>query len=161
MGTRNEYPQSMFCAVRWKISDFLSKNFHFLVVKFSLYLNRLVFVMQSNHLKYTILSIITVNLSELYIWTNSDIKEGKNTLETDKQIGTWSYIRIEPNLCSVYINSPWPLATIHDENMPLQIYWKFTTKKWKFSDKKFWYFSCFCSKHRLWVLVRTASKRRF
>ena len=25
-------------------------------------------------------------------------------------------------------------------------------KKWKFSDKKFWYFSCFCSKHRLWVL---------
>ena len=35
--------------------------------------------MQSNHQKYTILSIITVNLSELYIWTNSEIKEGKNT----------------------------------------------------------------------------------
>ena len=33
----------------------------------------------------------------------------------------------------------------------------FTTKKWKFSDKKYWYFSYFCSKHRLWVLVRTAS----
>ena len=31
----------------------------------------------------------------------------------------------------------------------------------KFSDKKFWYFSYFCSKHRLWVLVRTASARRF
>ena len=30
-------------------------------------------------------------------------------------------------------------------------------KKWKFSDKVFWYFSYFCSKHRLWVLVRTAS----
>ena len=37
----------------------------------------------------------------------------------------------------------------------------FTTKKWKFSDKKIWYFSWFCSKHRLWVLVRTASMRRF
>ena len=37
----------------------------------------------------------------------------------------------------------------------------FTTKKRKFSDKKFWYFSYFCSKHRLWVLVRTASTRRF
>ena len=37
----------------------------------------------------------------------------------------------------------------------------FTTKKWKFSDEKFWYFSYFCSKHRLWVLVRTASSRRF
>ena len=33
----------------------------------------------------------------------------------------------------------------------------FSTKKWKNSDKKFWYFSYFCSKHRLWVLVRTAS----
>ena len=33
--------------------------------------------------------------------------------------------------------------------------------KWKFSDKKFWYFSYFYSKHRLWVLVRTASMRRF
>ena len=35
----------------------------------------------------------------------------------------------------------------------------FTTKKGKFSDKKkyFWYF---CSKQRLWVLVRTTSVRR-
>ena len=34
----------------------------------------------------------------------------------------------------------------------------FTTKrKWKFSYKKFWYFSYFCSKHRLRVLVRTAT----
>ena len=33
----------------------------------------------------------------------------------------------------------------------------FTTKKWKFSDKNFWYFSYSFSKHRLWVLVRTAS----
>ena len=31
----------------------------------------------------------------------------------------------------------------------------------KKSDKKFWYFSYFCSKHRLWVLVRTASRMRF
>ena len=37
----------------------------------------------------------------------------------------------------------------------------FTTKNWKFSDKKFWYFSYFCSKHILWVRVRTASARRF
>ena len=37
----------------------------------------------------------------------------------------------------------------------------FTTKKWTFSDNIFWYFSYVCSKHRLWVLVRTASLRRF
>ena len=34
-------------------------------------------------------------------------------------------------------------------------------KNGNFSDKKFWYFSYFCSKHRLSVLVRTASSRRF
>ena len=37
----------------------------------------------------------------------------------------------------------------------------FTIKTGKFSEKKFWHFSYFCSKHRLWVLVRTASPRRF
>ena len=42
----------------------------------------------------------------------------------------------------------------------------FSTKKKKkknenFQLKKIWYFSCFCSKHRLWVLVRTASMRWF
>ena len=31
-------------------------------------------------------------------------------------------------------------------------------KNRKISDKKLWYFSYFCSKHRLWVLVRTASE---
>ena len=34
-------------------------------------------------------------------------------------------------------------------------------KKWKCSDINFWYFSYFCSKHRLWVLVRTASMMFF
>ena len=33
-------------------------------------------------------------------------------------------------------------------------------KKWKFTDKKLWWYSYFCSKHRLWVLVRTALTRR-
>ena len=36
----------------------------------------------------------------------------------------------------------------------------FTTKKGKFTDKKIWYFS-YLLKNRLWVLVRTASARRF
>ena len=31
----------------------------------------------------------------------------------------------------------------------------FISKNWKFSDKKLLYFSYFCSKHRLWVLLRT------
>ena len=45
-GGSNEYPQSMFWAEIWKISEFfIWKNCQFLVVKFSIYLNRRVFVM--------------------------------------------------------------------------------------------------------------------
>ena len=45
-GGSNAYPQSMFWAELWKISEcFYLKIFIFLVVKFSVYLNRRVFVM--------------------------------------------------------------------------------------------------------------------
>ena len=38
----------------------------------------------------------------------------------------------------------------------------FTTTKWQISDKKILiFFLYFCSKHRLWIHVRTASARRF
>ena len=46
-GGSNEYLQSMFWAKIWKIPDFFNmKIFIFWVVKFSMYLNRRVFVMQ-------------------------------------------------------------------------------------------------------------------
>ena len=44
-GDSNEYPQSVLSRNVKKISDFLSENFQFLVVKVSIYLNRRVFVM--------------------------------------------------------------------------------------------------------------------
>ena len=45
-GGSNEYTQSLFWAEIWKISEFfLSENCQFLEVKFSIYLNRSVFVM--------------------------------------------------------------------------------------------------------------------
>ena len=47
-GGSNEYPQSMFWVEIWKISEFLSWNFQFLVVKFSIYLIRRVFVMKGS-----------------------------------------------------------------------------------------------------------------
>ena len=50
-GGSNKYPQSMFCAEILKILEFLSENFPFLVVKFSIYLNRSVFVMHRSPLK--------------------------------------------------------------------------------------------------------------
>ena len=44
------------------------------------------------------------------------------------------------------------------ENTPIQIYWKFYNHKRKISRQKFLIFFLYsCSKHRLWVLVRTAS----
>ena len=58
-GSSNEYPQSMFFSKLRKISDFfLSKNFPFLVVKFSIYLNRHVFVMRvTNIIVWNIFSV--------------------------------------------------------------------------------------------------------
>ena len=44
-GGSNEYLQSMFWAEIKKYQNFSSENFHLLVVKFSIYLNRHVFVM--------------------------------------------------------------------------------------------------------------------
>ena len=44
-GGTNEYPQSMLWVEIWKISEFLSENFQFLVVTISIYLNRRVFIM--------------------------------------------------------------------------------------------------------------------
>ena len=49
-------------------------------------------------------------------------------------------------------------AEIHYENMPIHIYRKFhLPNQKKIQTKKLFCFSYFCSKHRLWVLVRTAS----
>ena len=44
-GGSNEYPQSMFWAGVWKISECLPENFKYSVVKLSIYLNRRVFVL--------------------------------------------------------------------------------------------------------------------
>ena len=44
-GNSNEYPQSVLSRNMTNIRIFLSENFHFLVVKFSVYLNRHVFIM--------------------------------------------------------------------------------------------------------------------
>ena len=44
-GGSNEYPQSMFWAEIWKLPEFFIWKFSFLMVKFSIYLNRHVFVM--------------------------------------------------------------------------------------------------------------------
>ena len=49
-GGSNEYTQSMFWAELWKISEFFIWKFSVLEVKFSVYLNRCVFVMLVHHL---------------------------------------------------------------------------------------------------------------
>ena len=60
-GGSNEYPQSMFWAEIWKISEFLSEKFHVLVVNFSVYLNRLVFIMH-----FLIRSVFLVSKDNLF-----------------------------------------------------------------------------------------------
>ena len=57
-GGSNGYPQSVFWAEICKISDFLSENFQFWVVKFSIYLNRRVFVMDEGVLATPGVSVV-------------------------------------------------------------------------------------------------------
>ena len=46
----------------------------------------------------------------------------------------------------------------HYENTPIQIYWNFHLQKQKMFRQKIWYFfHISAQKHRLWILVRTAS----
>ena len=47
------------------------------------------------------------------------------------------------------------------ENMPIQINWKFYHQKMKNFQRKNYDIFLFLLKYRLWVLVRTASPRRF
>ena len=71
----------------------------------------------------------------------------------------WQYMQTDrpktASVSTIYGVSSGPLPS-HYENKPIQIYWKFHHQK-----LKFWYFSNFCSKHRLWVLVRTTLSRQF
>ena len=72
----------------------------------------------------------------------------------------WDFRAIKPSFKSQVVFLPTvPLRKHAYSN--IQCIENFTTKNWKFSDKNSDIFSYFCSKHRLWVLVRTASLRRF
>ena len=63
-GGSNEYPQSMFWVEIWKFQNFLSEKFHFLVVKFSVYLNTRVFVMAARVLDHLALGSPEAAISE-------------------------------------------------------------------------------------------------
>ena len=111
-------------------------NFFF-VVKFSVYLNRHVFVMSPLillQLQFTNICLVRTRYlyliretsyhSETYKITSTAMKQSKGLngdLETD----------ITKTRLFKYIEN-------------------FISKNWKFSDKKLRYFSCFCTKHRLW-----------
>ena len=58
----------------WKMSEFLSENFPFLVVKFSIYLNRHVFVMIQNFTSRMVISVRSVifrHFSSCHIFVTS------------------------------------------------------------------------------------------
>ena len=56
-------------------------------------------------------------------------------------------------LMTLWTTGPWYFSLIfHNENTPIQIYWKFHHQKLKVFRQKFTYFSYICSKHKLWVL---------
>ena len=91
-GSSNEYPQSMFWAEIWKISEFLSENFQFLEVKFFIYLYRRVFVMGFN-----IFSDMDLNIYGFSTcwWTDERTGEG---------MGKWTDVRPDPYVAPVSLS---------------------------------------------------------
>ena len=167
-----------------KIPEYLYENFQFLVVKFSIYLNRRIFVMYTK--KYREESWGTLATCKNCWWYSFTFcEESCAILVSSYQHLTSTSVFIlyiineniiddwnqrQPSLLNNRSHhqrthsmhySLGPRQTKHYGNTPIQIYLKFHHQKLKIFREKFWYFSYFCSKHRLWVLVRTASARRF
>ena len=166
----------MFRAEIWKISEFLSGNFQVLVVKFSIYLNRRDFVMyctrQGSRLEhYTYVKFSFNRGLADWAWPRRLLCCCSSSFHKWCLFCHYCFL-ISPSfvsfgrLCFVIVNTKTCLFK-YTENFTLRKHTYSNTlkilppKKWKFSDKRFWYFSYFCSKHRLWVFVRTASARRF
>ena len=91
-------------------------------------------------------------------------KKKQNKKKKKKKKNLWLFMTIK-HFCfhKYFIAMLSKQSGIHNENTPIQIYTgKFHLQKLKiFRKKKTLIFSNFCLKHRLWVLVRTASARRF
>ena len=69
-GGSNEYPQSLFWAEIWKnIGVFVSEKFQFLEVKFSIYLNRSVFVMKRSNMRKTTFELRLISLNVCADWS--------------------------------------------------------------------------------------------
>ena len=175
-----------------KYQNFLSENFHFLVVKFSIYLNRRVFIMtcmaserfrfQKREwvflskrntllnayskavplLQFLFLSVsvcgFILRVCVVLIWSSSLLFLGWAVLRDCgiskvsslmffflwKQNVTAHFVEMESNTIWILrlkldIIITWMVNRLiyfnHYENTPIQIYWKFTTQNWKFSQK--------------------------
>ena len=149
------------------IKVFYLKIFSFLEVKFSIYLNRRVFVMSHQIHSHINTHMNIAKVSELYM---PDVSFGRLGHKSDPDIN-FQKSRMELNnyrrpkykklhysdYVETFYRGPTALAS-HYDNMPIQIYCKvYHQKMEKKNIKNFWKFSYFCSKYRLWVLVRTAS----
>ena len=111
---------------------------------------------------------------------NSEERNKRNTVEFQWLEHHWDHRNSFMGSLSCWglIIAPGQLANgdrLITKTYPFKLKNNFTSKNWKFSDKKtkkqkknkkkkkkkkLWYFSYFCSKHRLWVPVRTASARQ-
>ena len=68
-----------------KISEFLSENFQFLVVKFSIYLNRRVFVMNTSTLMEDLVSSLSPQRNEEKRQRNQKRRGKRDTVEDEEK----------------------------------------------------------------------------
>ena len=105
-GGSNEYPQSMFWTEIWKISEFFILKFSVFWMKFSIYLNRHVFVM----VFITLTSLFQMRTHKILVYSEN------RAIQVSTLLGGFS------EFCSFQT---------HYENTPIQVYRKFHLQKLK------------------------------
>ena len=150
----------MFWAKILKLSEFLSENFHFLVVKFSIYLNRHVVVMILKSACESTLS--DSNMKKICI-----LAVQKASSEESCYIAymRWLIWNIAGCTCAKWCF--FDVEALIDFFITKTCLYNFDPLKHHFYIVKLGFtgvyiiFLISAQKHRLWVLVRTASPRRF
>ena len=160
----------MFWAEIWKLPDFFFENFHFLVVKFSIYLNRYVFIMiiwtatwENVHFRKCTQWIIRSACASAQ---SVQSRRGLYLETLHPGLSIMRPVKILIILCEI---ADWSKSSpdTHVRAITTTSLYNFDPLKPHFYKVKLGFtgvyiiFLISAQKHRLWVLVRTASPRRF
>ena len=166
LSSSNEYPQSMFWAEIWKIRFFLSEMFQFLEVKFSICLNRCIFLMMPEmSFRFTVSDWHTCYLKSIFMFSYFSMKTyvlGSHWNHIDKGIPMSAH-----NIIMLAWRNNWCQISMAQPSVTKTCLYNFDPLKPHFYIVKLGFtrvhiiFLISAQKHRLWVFIRTVLLRWF